>query len=364
MALFEGTRRKPGTRSNTKLIVSGGDSPAERWKVKQDLPKLFDYPYGGVGQTDIILSKGMMVAIDSEAGMTRNYDNDRLITQITLANGTNQVIGMAPYNFAREVDDRFTGNQPSIITKEYVELPYFPDQADAMNNLWGNVSGPIAAGDYVKCSKVPGLEGRLDKWVEGTDSIMQIAGQVLAKEELGTDFDFLEWVMWDEKYKYGEDTYINKSGYSAPGQEGYPFDPEMYDKNGFNREEYQYLSQYTTLATGVPGLTDGANVRSTLLSRTLGVAASGTVKDTVLSWYIQKDLIPGEFKLMIGATAIAEDDANLSIEYKKGMVKYTVPADLVADASVTLKYKAYQYGTPSHMDFSGADGVVRILLRF
>ena len=39
MALFEGTRRKPGTRSNTKLIVSGGDSPAERWKVKQDLPK-------------------------------------------------------------------------------------------------------------------------------------------------------------------------------------------------------------------------------------------------------------------------------------------------------------------------------------
>lgn len=364
MALMEGNRRKPGTRSNTKLIVSGGDSPAERWKVKQDLPKLFDYPYGGTGQTDIIVSKGMIVAIDSASPLIKDYDNERYLTQITLADGNNKPIGMAPYNFAREVDDRFTGNQPSIITKEYVELPYFPNQNDAMNCLWGNVSGDIAPGDLVKVSKVAGLEGRLDKWVEGTDSISQIVGQVLAKEPFGTDFDFLEWVMWDERYKYEDDTYINKTGYAAPGMNGYPFDPETYDKNGYARDAQGYLSDYTTQASGVPGLTDGANARNTQLSRTLGVVATGTKAGTQVSWFVQKDLIPGEFLLKVGATDIAENDVNLQIDYKTGFVRYTVPADVATDATVTLKYKAYQYGTPTHMDFTGADGVVRVLLRF
>lgn len=364
MALLEGNRRKPGTRSNTKLIVSGGDSPAERWKAKQDLPKLFDYPYGGPGQTDVIVSKGMMVAIDTDNPVIRDYDNDRLLTQITIADGTNPVIGMAPYNFCREVDDRFTGNQPSIITKEYVELPYFPDKEDAKNCLWGNCSGTIAAGDLVKVSSEPGLEGRLEKWIEGTDKLSQICGQVLAKEGSGSDFDFLEWVMWDERYKKDSDSYINKSGYSAPGLEGYPMDPEMYGKEGFQRDEAGYLSQYTTQASGIEGLTDGANARNTLLSRTLGIISTGTKKDVQLSWYVQKDLIPGEIKLRIGATDIAEDDPNLVVEYKKGFIRYTIPAETVKDETVSLKYKAYQYGTPTHMDFTGADGVVRILLRF
>lgn len=365
MALFEGSRRKPGTRSNTKLVVSGGDSPAERWIVKQDLPKLFDYPYGGPGQTDVIVSKGMMVAIDTDAPLTRDYDNDRYATQITVADGTKPVIGMAPYNFCREVDDRFTGNQPSIITKEYVELPYFPNQEDAKNCLWGSVSGEIAPGDLVKVSGQAGLEGRLEKWIEGTDPVSQICGQVLAKEPFGTTFDFLQWVMWDERYKREDDNYINKTGYSAPGLEGYPFDPEIYSKDGFGRDEHGYLSQYTNTPTGVPGITDGANASNTLLSRELGVISDGTTADTIMTWFVQKNLIKGEVNLTVDGSAIDEDDPNLRIDYQKGFIKYVVPADVtLGDQAVSLTYKAHQYGTPAHMDFNGVDGVVRILLRF
>jgi len=364
MSLFEGNRRKPGTRSNTKLIVSGGDSPAERWMAKQDLPKLFDYPYGGVGQTDIIISKGMFVAIDKAEPLVRDYTNNRFLTQITIADGSNSVIGMTPYNLAREVNDRFTGNQPSIITKEYVELPYFPNPADAANNLWGNCSGAITPGDLVKVSKNPLLKGRVEKWVEGTDSFSQIAGQVLAKEPSGSDYDFLEWVMWDERYKYEEDAYVNKSGYSAPGMEGYPFDPEMYDKNAFARDSEGFLSEYTTTATGITGLTDGSNARNTQLVRNLGMIATGTAKDQVVSFFVQTNLIRGEVAINVGGTAILETDVNLTIDYKKGFIKYKVPANVVADQVVTATYKAYQYGTPTHMDFNGVDGVVRILLRF
>lgn len=362
MALFEGNRRKPGTRSNTKLIVSGGDSPAERWKVKQDLPKLFDYPYGGPGQTDVIVSKGMMVAIDKDNPVNKHYDNDRLLTQITIADGTNKVIGMAPYNFCREVDDRFTGNQPSIITKEYVELPYFPDTEDAKNCLWGNASGELDPGDFVKVSADPELRGRLVKWEDG-DSFTQICGQVLAKEASGSDYDFLEWVMWDERYKKEEDTYINKTGYSAPGIEGYPFDPEIYNKDGFTADERGFLSQYTSTATGIPGITDGANAANTLLTRTLGMIANGTQEGTALKFMVQKNLIEGTVVLKVDGVPV--DAEHLEIQHKKGIITYkTEKAYDAGDKTVTVEYKAHQYGLPAHQDFTGADGVVRILLKF
>lgn len=362
MALFEGNRRKPGTRSNTKLIVSGGVSPAEHWKVKQDLIKLFDYPYGGPGQTDVIVSKGMIVAIDADQPLVKNYDNNRLLTQITIANGVNIPIGMAPYNFCREVDDRFTGNQPSIITKEYVELPYFPDSEDAKNCLWGNVSGEIAPGDYVKVSTDTELRGRLVKWTEGTDKVTQICGQVLAKEPAGTDFDFLEWVMWDERYKKEEDTWINKTGVTAPGEQGYPIDPTVYNKDGFTADEHGFLSQYTTTATGIPGITDGAQASNTLLTRVLGIAANGTEAQTKLKWKLQNNLIEGT--VVLKADGVAIEAVNLEIEHKKGYVTYTLPTKALKDVQITAEYKARQYGTPAHMDFNGVDGVVRVLLKF
>lgn len=366
MALFEGNRRKPGTRSNTKLIVSGGDSPAEHWKVKQTLPKLFDYPYGGPGQTDVIISKGMIVAIDKDQPRVRNYDNDRLLTQITIADGTNTPIGMAPYNFCREVDDRFTGNQPSIITKEYIELPYFPKEEDAANCLWGNVSGDIEAGDYVSVPSdaiAKRLTGRLQKWVEGTDKVAQICGQVLAKEEYGTDFDFLEWVMWDERYMKEEDKYVNRSGVAAPGQNGYPFDPELYDKDGFTADREGFLSKYTTVPTGVTGITDGANASNTVLSRTLGIVEENTEADTKLSFFLQKNLIEGTVVVKVGNVAVEAE--NLEIDHKKGFVKIKIASKVTGgDKEVTATFKAHQYGTPAHMDFTGTDGVVRILLKF
>lgn len=365
MALFEGNRRKPGTRSNTKLIVSGGASPAERWKVNQRLPKLFDYPYGGPGQSDVIISKGMIVAIDTDQPRVRNYDNDRLTTQITIADGVNTPIGMAPYNFCREVDDRFTGNQPSIITHEYVELPYFPDEADAANCLWGNASGPMEAGDYVcvpSDAVAKKLTGRVQKWIEGTNKVTQIVGQVLAKEEFGTDFDFLEWVMWDERYVKEEDKYMNKEGVSAPGLNGYPFNPEVYDKDGFTADREGFLSKYTTTPTGVTGITDGANASNTLLQRTLGVAEKDTPIGTKLSFYLQKNLIEGTVEVKVGNVKVEAD--KLTIDHKKGLVKIELASQPLKDEEITATYKAHQYGTPSHMDFTGADGVVRILLKF
>ena len=364
MALFTGSTLKKGTQSNTRLVVSGGDSPAEKWKVNPTLPKLFDYMYGGAGQKDVLISKGMMVAIDSAAPLVRDYDTNRYLTQLTVADGTNAVIGMAPYNLCREVDDRFTGNQPSVMTRNYVELPYFPSSEDAKKCLWGNVSGTIAPGDFVKVSTDPALKGRLVKWVDGADKVSQRCGQVLAKEPLGTNFDFLEWSMWNEAAKREDDAYINKSGYSAPGFEGYPFDPELYSKYGFSQDEQNYLSQYTTTPTGIPGLTDGENTANTVCERVLGIIANGTAKDATIAFLVEKNIIPDSVELSIGGVKVV-DKSKIYINAATGIVKYTTEAPIAdGDKTVSIKYKAKHYGIPEHMNFSGCDGVVRILLGF
>jgi hypothetical protein len=366
---MEGYRRKPGTRSNTKLVVSGGDSPAELWLAKQDLPKLFDYPYGGPGQTDVIISKGMMVAVDTAANsIVRDYDTNRIITQITIANGDPAYpnIGMTPYNICRKVDDRFTGNQPSIITREYVELPYFPSSTDAMNCLWGNVSGGVKAGDYLKVSSDPNLRGRMVKWNRASDSWDLVCAQVLAREPLGSNYDFLEWVMWPDAAKREDDLYMNKSGYAAPGLEGYPFDPTTFSKDGTGglNDMTGYLSNLTTTPTGVQGITDGQNSRNTQLTKQLGIIPAGTAAGQTSVFFVQPNLIQGQIQFSVGGAAIPETDPKLSIDYAKGFVRYTPTAAVATDAIVSVIYRAMQYGTPVITDFNGADGVVRLLLKF
>ena len=375
MALMEGKRRKPGTRSNTKLVVSGGASPAELWLAKQDLPKLFDYPYGGPGQTDVIISKGMMVAVDTDVTrIVRDYDTNRIVTQITIADGIKPNIGMTPYNICRRVDDRFTGNQPSIITHEYVELPFFPNGDDARNCLWGNVSndeGIILPGDYLKVSTDNLLRGRLVKWDPANDGWNLVCGQILAREPIGSDYDFLEWVMWDDSAKREDDAYINKSGYSAPGMEGYPFDPQLYSKDGTGglNDMTGYLSLNTTTPTGVQGITDGQNSRNTVLTKELGMVSAGTQANQVLSFFVERNLLQGTVSLTIGGSTLTEAAPSnaagqMLIDYKNGFIKYIPTVNAAADQIVSVEYKSMHYGTPVVTDFSGADGVVRVLLKF
>ena len=65
MALFEGSKRIEGTRSNTHLVKSGHMSPAEDWLLDPkfmdtDMTSVFNdgvllkYQYGGTGNEDTV----------------------------------------------------------------------------------------------------------------------------------------------------------------------------------------------------------------------------------------------------------------------------------------------------------------------
>jgi hypothetical protein len=282
---------------------------------------------------------------------------------------------MTPYNIARKVDDRFTRNQPSIITREYVELPFFPKGDDARNCLWGNVSndeGVIRAGDYLKVSTDSFLRGRLVKWDPTADSWHLVIGQILAREQIGSDYDFLEWVMWDDSAKREDDAYINKSGYAAPGMEGYPFDPQLYSKDGTGglNDMTGYLSLNTTTPTGVQGITDGQNSRNTELVKELGAVATGTQANQVLTFFVERNLLQNTITLSVGGNTFTDAVPEIAgvgkmlIDYKQGFIKYIPTANVTADQIVSVTYKSMHYGTPVITDFSGADGVVRVLLKF
>lgn len=369
MPIYQATaRRKPGTRSNTKLAVSGGDSPAGQWITDPNLPILFNYDYGGPGQKEVVVSKGLLVGVSPQ-----RYRDDRLgydKNALTIANSAVRPFGMAPYNFTKHWEDFLDGNQPSVITREYIELPWIPNADDAANVKWGAVHGQLAPNDLVTWSRDANNLGKLIKWDEATHSIADIIGQVGELETDQEPFGWLKWAMWDEAARReDQDGPVNKSGYSAPGDGGYPFDPEFVrlGKNGENG----YLSQYTTVndATGIPGLLDGKQKAQTIQTRDFTIPM-GTTAGTQLQFGLgMKQLVEGTENIFVDASATPAPQTDYSIDYVNGVVTYVVTAAdetaaSTASVPVQVQFRANFFGTPAGWDHKGATGAARILLKF
>lgn len=366
MAIFQSSaKRKPGTRSNTKLAVSGGDSPAGQWITDPNLPILFNYDYGGAGQKEVVVSKGLLVGVapqrylDDALGYKKNA--------LTLATEAIRPFGMAPYNFTKHWEDFLDGNQPSVITREYVELPLIRSADEAAAIKWGAAynegSAAIGPNDLVTWSRDPQNYGKLIKWVEGKHSIADIIGQVGEVEDDQEPFGWLKWAMWDEAARR-EDTEgpANKSGYSAPGDGGYPFDPE-YTRLGKDGEN-GYFSQYTTLndAQGIPGLLDGRQKALTVQSRDFTIAA-GTAAGTAVQFGLGlKNIVDGTTKVFVDGAE--QPLSNFTVDLANGIVTFNVPNAVTALANVNVQFRANFFGTPAGWDHQGAVGVARILLKF
>ena len=280
MALFRGYENQQGSRSHTALVRSGHMSPAEKWildpafldKKMSSIFKdgvLFNYQYGGPGMDEVVIPKGRVVGVGASV---KDYVSKKFLASITLpglALNAN-TIGMAPYNFTKDWFqlDRFGGNQPSIITLDYVQLPYMPgftaqstydvsgilkeEQEITVDNRmpWGAVIGECQNGDYLMATP----SGRLTKW-DGQD-YSKVVGQVLASDLNAEPTGWLKWMLWEEQYKYDDNEFINRSGASnMPTDEGYPFDPTYAEGNTIFQN---YQSNLINNPTGIVGLHDGS----------------------------------------------------------------------------------------------------------
>lgn len=391
MALFRGYENQQGSRSHTALVRSGHMSPAEKWildptfldKKMSSIFKdgvLFNYQYGGPGMDEVVIPKGRVVGVGASV---KDFVSKKFLASITLpglALNAN-TIGMAPYNFTKDWFqlDRFGGNQPSIITLDYVELPYMPgftpetsydatgvlkeEQAISVDNRmpWGAVIGECQNGDYLKATP----SGRLTKWNPDTDKPHEIVGQVLASDLNAEPTGWLKWMLWEEQYKYEDDKFINRSGVSnLPSDEGYPFDPTYAEGNTIFQN---YQSNLINNPTGIIGLHDGSGNYDgfgkndteykdiELGTKEAAKPFLGAFKD--FAGGILKNIQQGVVVKVAGTEVPAE---KVTIDYRQGLI--TIAAD-VAEGKVTATYKAMHYGTPSWADFKGVQGAMYVLLK-
>jgi hypothetical protein len=161
MALFPQVNFTAGgleDRTHTNLVKSEGMSPAEKWILDPDLPGLFEYRFGGFGY--VVIPKGKVVAVTAPK---YDWETEKVVNCLTIANGTNTPVGVAPYNFYQKNRDRMGDNQLSIINREYIEVPFITG-SDATDMKWGCATGAnataLSAGDFVK----PDASGNFVKW--------------------------------------------------------------------------------------------------------------------------------------------------------------------------------------------------------
>lgn len=403
MALFRGYENQQGSRSHTALVRSGHMSPAEKWildptfmdKTMSAIFKdgvLFNYQYGGPGMDEVVIPKGRIVGVGASV---KDFVSKKYLASITLpglALNAN-VIGMAPYNFTKDwfQMDRFGGNQPSIITLDYVELPYMPgftaeefgttveanktavlkeEQMLSVDNRmpWGAVIGECQNGDYLKATP----SGRLTKWIPGTDPEYAIVGQVLASDLNAEPTGWLKWMLWEEQYMKEDDQFINRSGVSnLPSDEGYPYDPTFAEGNTIFQN---YQSRLISNPTGIIGLHDGSGNYdgfgkndTEYTDMDIGVIPAGTKANTVVQLQAV-DFAGGKLTnlqpnvtVKVAGAALAAD--KYTVSYERGLISITVAADVNADQKVTATYKALHYGTPSWADFKGVHGAMYVLLK-
>lgn len=396
MALFRGYENQQGSRSHTALIRSGHMSPAEKWILDPTFLKtemsscfkdgvLFNYQYGGPGMDEVVIPKGRVVGVGESV---KDFVSKKYLASITLPGLSlnNNTIGMAPYNFTKDWFqlDRFGGNQPSIITLDYVELPYMPgytantnynmqgvlaeEQALSIDNRmpWGAVIGECQNGDYLKATP----SGRLTKWKAGTDGPELIVGQVLASDLNAEPTGWLKWMLWEEQYKYEDDAFINRSGVSnLPSDEGYPYDPTYPEGNTIFQN---YQSKLITNPTGIIGLHDGSGNYdgfgkndTEYTDMVIGEVEAGTGTATLVLQAV--DFAGGKLTnlqqgVIVKIDGTPVDADRIKINYTKGTISVAVTSADEGKA-VTATYKALHYGTPSWADFKGVHGAMYVLLK-
>lgn len=375
MALFQGKNTmKPDSRSRMGALQIGEhESPAEDWVTDPLLPVVLKNPYGGPGMEDVVVPMGRLIAV----GEPVQVYTGKFKTTVTIANGTNPVIGVAPYNFVKDMsnNDRFGGNKPAIITNKYIRLPYIPSSADSDLCPWGHVTGDgITNGDYLKATS----KGQFTKWDSSTDDINQRVGQILAKDFNQEVMGWMKMAMWEEQAKYDDEifqNYYDKQPNAKPGY-GYPYTQE-YRNGTINMEKYGYHNQFEQIQTGIPGLTDGQGRSLTRFSnKALGnIAAVAAAGDTMVFQILDEagfpmvDIVKStdparKFVLKVNGVTVTEGSGNgeYAINYKTGVITYKSSGTDDGQA-VTADYCAYFYGTPSYFDFRGAIGVFNVLLK-
>lgn len=401
-------------RTHTSLVVSEGNAPAERYIPSASETVKFQYEFGPEGNQNVVIPKGKAVAI---AGVEWDYETERYVPAIKIADGTtDDIIGINHHNVYERRRDRFSGNQPTIITREYIELPLFPSKSVAnaikFGAAWVELSGSPTSVDYANA--IIGKKIAVDEYgnltvADGT-TYTNVIGQCLGVETDLPPHGFLQFFLDMNDTQFAE--FMKQMSYApSPGRTK---DAEWNDVGTYPLGT-SYLKDKKDLIrnfrSGIPFLTDGyfrARTNKTYTLDTTGVALKYSGHVTVTEGYNDgtntftavscSDVIgaalfiklpdklafdalktgaeagpefggtnPSDVKVYIGDydSEVQVSPANIHVDYTNNMivVYLTTP---ITNANVKIEATVLENqipGIPTGWDFNQSLGAVRILLQ-
>lgn len=354
MALFPGVTGSMGFmgKTHTGLVVSEGDAPAEKLIVAKSEKVKFQYAYGPEGNQNVVLAKGKVVELgvpEFEYSTSRSWP-----TVKTAAAGSKNAAGVNAHNVYEVKRDRFSGNQPNVITRAFIEVPLFEhatlqtaqDYADAMKfGAAYGTSGDLKPGDYVKV----GANGNYVKVDTANDSPFSVIGQVWAVEKelppagflqyyLDMKIDEIEKFMTDSSYApspglngtqlpnyYRPDAPGGGTGDAGAYPLGYPWTLQHWKAN------YEKMLN-PVINRGIPFLTDGYFKAKTIVT---DIAISDVYDATSNNdGHIENVVISGQVVVTGDEAVVAAGSRNNAL-----FIKLRSTLDRVEDNVVVAKYK-------------------------
>lgn len=369
------------SRTNNNLFRSDLEPTYGPYMVDPRLPNKFMYHYGGDGDNWVVIPKGKIVAIVPGGYRVKAFPSGKEYPALTIANGGKDVVevdqqqidmgatgaptyvrkanvpvGVADRNIFKKVNRTFHGNEAMFRRYGEIELPHILNPADAAQMKWACVVGEVDHGDYLKSDE----NGNWVKWNKGQDDREQIVGQVIFIDHNMPPEGWLQWVKGGDIDSLVGRFIANKQdqlyhGYRAEdlmANQGFPYSPV-------------YRREWHDGPHGIPGLTDGSQIEVPYTGEVLGkVPETAAVGDRLYFHLEHTPVVAGSLTITVGGTAVTP----LMVDLRSGLVVIAVPDDgsgnpVTGDVVASYRATGQIGGWPTHWDFKGAVGGVRIALK-
>jgi hypothetical protein len=254
MPLFPEVNTYYKGRTHTQLVISEGVAPAEKWIPAAAEAVKFQYAYGPEGNQNVVIPKGKIVTL---SGLEWDYETEHYVPAIKIATeADNYVIGVNHHNVYERRRDRFSGNAPTVITREYIEVPLFTSEADAAAIKFGAAhitadNLATALGRFVKADNY----GNFQLADPTTDSYGKVVGQILGIETEVPPAGFLQYFLEMTNNEYTD--FVKQMSYA-------PSAGKAAGQGTFDIGSYPLGTSYLEAANrirdwnkGIPRLTDG-----------------------------------------------------------------------------------------------------------
>lgn len=263
MPVFPDTNVYYKGRTNTMLVVSEGDAPAEKYIPSAAEAVKFQYEFGPEGNQNVVLPKGKIVTF---AGLEYDIETEKHIPAIKISDGTTAPLGVNHHNVYERKRDKFSGNLPTVITREYIRLPLFyaadaptaEGYADSIKFGAAWTTDPETLyGKYVKSDS----HGNFCVSADPANEWDKIVGQVYGVEKDIPPAGFLQYFMEMTDNQYLD--FLKTSGYNIPSPGRNTSDANTLSIDTFpvgtgylkSREDLSLVLK--NFRAGIPFLTDG-----------------------------------------------------------------------------------------------------------